>query len=207
MSIARAGRRADPLSPAPALPAAGNRRFALAAGGRQLAPVRPLPRLTSWRGAKAAVEWPGTRRLQPQLRLLALAAVFVAAWPLCQAGLGVWAAPSSKFSRRGERVRHQPHGGSHPHVVCSATIRCLVAWATVAWQAHVPNLVGNFRVTADVMVHASLQALRVDSFVSLPSRCGGDFDSDGTSTALGLCRLRPTFLRQIFRQRCWISNT
>jgi multicomponent K+:H+ antiporter subunit A len=48
----------------------------------------------SWRGAKAVLEWLGTRRLQPQLRLLALAAVFAAALPLCQAGLGAWAAPS-----------------------------------------------------------------------------------------------------------------
>src|SRR6185369_12279749 len=50
--------------------------------------------LLSWRGAKTAVEQFGTRRLQPQLRLLALAAVLAAGWPIHQAGLGGLAAPS-----------------------------------------------------------------------------------------------------------------
>jgi multicomponent K+:H+ antiporter subunit A len=50
--------------------------------------------LISWRGAKAATELLGTRRLQPQLRLLTLAAVLAAGWPIHRAGLGGWSPPA-----------------------------------------------------------------------------------------------------------------
>ena len=43
-----------------------------------------------------------------------------------------------------------------------------VGYEEVIWEVFVPGLVGDFRVTADVMVHASLQAFRVDSLVSVP---------------------------------------
>jgi multicomponent K+:H+ antiporter subunit A len=42
----------------------------------------------SWRAAKSAVSLLGTRRLQPQLRLLAILALLAAAWPIYHAGLG-----------------------------------------------------------------------------------------------------------------------
>lgn len=47
----------------------------------------------SWRAAKTAVKQLGTRRLQPQLRLLAIAAVVAAGWPIWRYGLGEF--PSS----------------------------------------------------------------------------------------------------------------
>jgi multicomponent K+:H+ antiporter subunit A len=42
----------------------------------------------SWRASQSAVGLLGTRRLQPQLRLLAIVALLAAAWPIYHAGLG-----------------------------------------------------------------------------------------------------------------------
>jgi hypothetical protein len=53
-----------------------------------------------------------------------------------------------------------------------------VGYEEVAWQVFVPGLVGDFKVTAQVMVHASLQAMRVDSLVATAASQPGDFDGD-----------------------------
>jgi hypothetical protein len=54
-----------------------------------------------------------------------------------------------------------------------------VGYEEVAWQVFVPGLVGDFKVTADVMVHAGVQAVRVDSIVAAGAGQPGDFDGDG----------------------------
>jgi MYXO-CTERM domain-containing protein len=53
-----------------------------------------------------------------------------------------------------------------------------VGYEEVAWQVFVPGAVGDFKVTADVMVHASLQAIRIDSLVAVPAVQPGDYDGD-----------------------------
>src|SRR3546814_4713508 len=49
--------------------------------------------LLSWRAARSAVDLLGTRRLQPQLRLLVGAALLAALWPLYRHGLQAGQAP------------------------------------------------------------------------------------------------------------------
>jgi hypothetical protein len=53
-----------------------------------------------------------------------------------------------------------------------------VGYEEVAWQVFVPGLVGDFKVTTQVMVHAGVQAMRVDSIVAAAASQPGDFDGD-----------------------------
>ncbi|MCC7085698.1 MAG: hypothetical protein IT427_11910 [Pirellulales bacterium] len=55
-----------------------------------------------------------------------------------------------------------------------------VGYEELIWQTFVPGLVGNFRIAADSFEHSSLQAIRIDSLVSVPTLVDGDFDGNGT---------------------------
>jgi hypothetical protein len=50
----------------------------------------------------------------------------------------------------------------------------------ILWDVFVPDLVGDFHITAEVMLHCSFQALRVDSWVVVSQDLvPGDFNGDG----------------------------